>query len=374
MKKVVRIIVKIFIVILVIALGVYGFTKVYPSFGASPSAKMRKDYQKRASNFDGKSFHNTGSFKLMEAPGKGKKNHFVSKKGATPEKRLTALKPDLLSGEALKKSKDFSVTWFGHSTLLIQMHGMNILIDPIFSERSSPFQFVGTKRFSDLPMTIKQLPKIDVVLFSHDHMDYLDYDTIVQLDHKVKRYVVPLGIESDLERWHVSSKKITNMAWWEETKVDGLTIGCTPARHYSGRGRDDRYKTLWCSWVLKDADHQIYESGDTGYGSHFKEIHKKYGDFDFALVDCAQYDALWPDVHMFPEQAFKAVEELGAKQAMPIHFGTFKLANHPWDDPVVRFVNAAKGSDVTISTPRIGETMVLSKIKNYQHRWYESIK
>lgn len=157
------------------------------------------------------------------------------------------------------------MTWLGHSSLLIQMHGMNILIDPIFSQRSSPISFMGPKRFSEPPLTIEELPEIDIVIISHDHYDHLDMKSIKELDSKVDKYIVPLGVNKHLERWNIDKSKIKDMAWWEEIEINGLTIDCNPARHFSNRRGFNIDSTLYASWVLKDENYQIYESGDGGF-------------------------------------------------------------------------------------------------------------
>ena len=370
-RKWVRRLLKTICIIILIILAIFIFIKLWPSFGKKPSAEDRKEYSKRAENFDGNIFSNEHEFHVMISPEDGVVDGVISNKKTTPEEEIPTKTPDI----NLKADIDeVTVTWFGHSTLLLQMHGMNILIDPIFSEYSSPVSFIGNKRFSEPPIDIADLPEIDIVIISHDHFDHLDYSSIKELDGKVKQYIVPLGVENDLEHWNVSESKISNMAWWEEIEVNGLTIGCTPARHYSGRSIDDRYATLWASWVFKDENHLIYECGDSGYDTHYQEIHDKYGDFDFALMDCAQYSIRWPDVHQTPEEAFLGIQELGAKTAMPIHWGAFRLSSHPWDDSATRLVKAAENSDVVIATPMLGETMNLDDVHECQIRWYEDIR
>ena len=142
---------------------------------------------------------------------------------------------------------------------------MNILIDPIFSQRSSPISFMGPKRFSEPPLTIEELSEIDIVIISHDHYDHLDMKSIKELDSKVDKYIVPLGVNKHLERWNIDESKIKDMAWWEEIEINGLTIDCNPARHFSNRRGFNIDSTLYASWVLKDENYQIYESGDGGF-------------------------------------------------------------------------------------------------------------
>ena len=255
----------------------------------------------------------------------------------------------------------------------MQIHGMNILIDPIFSEYSSPFSFVGPERFSDFPIFIDDMPNIDIVVISHDHYDHLDYDTTMKMDRKVSKYVVPLGVENHLERWNIDKNKIINMAWWEEININGLTIGCTPARHNSGRSLFNRFSSLWASWVFEDEYYRVFESGDTGFDTHFKDIYDKYKEFDLALIDSGQYDTRWKSNHMVPEESVEAGEILNSKVIMPIHWGAFKLSNHPWDDGVERFTIKADKKNIKYITPKIGETVIYGKDMP-SDKWWKDIK
>ncbi|MBQ3319632.1 MAG: MBL fold metallo-hydrolase [Spirochaetia bacterium] len=330
------------------------------------------DYGARAANFDGKKFNNEHEFVLlMKDVPKDAPTGVLSDKETVPGGPLPLKKPDF-SGDS--SSGELFFTWFGHSTLLIQMSGRNIMFDPVFSLRSSPVQFAGPKRFTPPPCTIADLPEIDIVIISHDHYDHLDKWAIKQIDSKVKKYVCPLGVEKRLIKFGVDANKITNMAWWEEIQLEGIDIACTPARHFSGRSLTDRFETLWAGWVLSDGRHKIFESGDSGWDTHFQRIGAKYGSFDLAFIEAGQYDIRWPSVHMKPEESFDAAKAVGAKHVVPIHWGTFRLARHPWDDSVQRMVKAAGGSGIKIITPYIGETVPFSNILNYQNRWYEPIR
>ncbi|MBQ9908178.1 MAG: MBL fold metallo-hydrolase, partial [Treponema sp.] len=358
-------------VIAVVSLFAFVFLKAWKPFGGKASKADRKNYAERAANFDGKKFHNEEDFSAVMDKNAAPDPLTFSKRQPRPDFEFPTKMPDYLSDPGNRLSlEEFRVTWFGHSSLLLQMHGMNILIDPVFSEMISPVSWVGSKRFSHPPVSVAQLPEIDILILSHDHYDHLDYDVICEIDPKVKQYIVPLGVENHLKRWKVKAEKITNMAWWEETEINGLTIACTPAQHFSGRKLVDNMTTLWCSWVLKDDYHKIFENGDSGFAPHFEKIHEKYGDFDFALMECGQYDVQWPKVHMFPEQSAHAAKVLGAKVVQPIHWGAIVLSRHGWDDPVERFLLAAEKENLTVITPYIGQTARLETPSLFMERWW----
>ena len=347
--------------ILIIVLGTVLATNIYPSFGGTVTKTLKEKYSK-ADNHNGEKFSYPISathdmdfrkgLKYMKEESKVK--HLVE-----PTEPLPMLFVDSF---LLTQAPDTqtSVIWFGHSTFLIQMNGKNILIDPVFSDYASPFQFAGPKRFKgDLPIEIEQLPQIDIIIISHDHYDHLDHTSILKLKNKTNKFILPLGNRVHFERWGVDPNKITELNWWEETMVDSLTFACLPSRHYSGRGITNRHETLWGSWAIMSPNEKIYFSGDGGYGSHFKEIGDKYGVFDLALVECGQYNDMWKEVHMMPEQSAQAALDLNAKMAMPIHWGAFSLAAHGWKEPVERISEAAKKVNLKLVTPRIGEPIIL---------------
>ena len=367
---IIRILVRIIIVILILVLLVVLVLNFWLPLGGKISKNDRKDYEERSINFKDGKFQNIHEFEMIQR--NSEENIYLSTKDVIPKEILKAETPTLLDNP---KEEDLTFTWFGHSTLLIQMSKMNILVDPIFSDYSSPLQGVGPKRFSELPMEIDELPNIDIVLITHDHYDHLDYNSIRKLKDKVREFVVPLGVEKHLQRWGVDSNKIHNMAWWEEYVINDLTIALTPARHYSSRSINDRYNTLWGSYVLMNENYKIYESGDSGYDDHFKEIYERYGEFDLAFVECGQYNTMWANSHMMPEFSVQAMEELHAKVIMPIHWGTFKLAKHPWDDSVERFVKKAAEDEIEAITPKIGETVNYMGYDSYiGNNWWKDIE
>lgn len=346
---------------------ILAFILLYPGFGSAPDRAERAGYAARAENHDGSSFYYPEEYLLEGIT----EDIPASAKGRAPESELPVAEPDIPESPGID---EVYVTWLGHSTVLLQMHGKNLLIDPVFSEYSSPVQLAGPKRFSHPPVSVDGLPHIDAVVITHDHYDHLDMDSIKSLAEIADRFIVPLGVEAHLTRWGVAGEKITAMAWWEETEIDGLTVACTPARHYSGRFRSAPNRTLFASYVFMDEYHRVFDSGDSAYGSHFEEIGEKYGGFDLALMDGAQYNMRWHSSHMFPEESVSACEMLGAKLAMPVHWGAFSLAPHAWDDPPERFTAAAEEAGVATVTPMIGQTFEISDHAACHEKWWRDIK
>ena len=266
------------------------------------------------------------------------------------------------------------ITWFGHSAFLLEIDGKVILIDPMFGKVPSPFPMIGGKRYSSrLPIEIKDLPKIDIVLLSHNHYDHLDYGTILKIKNKVDRFITPLGVGTNLEKWGITKEKISEHDWWDKVRVDNLNFVCTPARHFSGRSLLDRNGSLWCSWVINGQDSKIFFSGDSGYAPHFKEVGEKYGPFDVTLMECGQYDKRWAAIHMMPEESVQAHLDVKGKVMIPIHWGAFTLALHSWTDPVERASKAAKERGVVLATPRIGETVELGSFEYPSSVWWRAL-
>lgn len=246
------------------------------------------------------------------------------------------------------------VWWLGHASTLIEIDGVRILTDPVFSRRVSPFQWVGPARLHPAPLALEQWKNIDAVVISHDHFDHLDMDTIRHLATQGTHFYVGLGIGAHLERWQVPVGQIHEMDWWDQAIVKGVTIFCTPARHYSGR-KSMNNSTLWASWMFKSARHSAYFSGDTGYAPHLKAIRERLGNPQLALIKIGAYGDTWLDIHMNPESAVQAHLDLGATTLLPIHWATFNLAYHEWAEPIVRAQAAALKHGVQLVTPRPGE-------------------
>ncbi|WP_040664423.1 MBL fold metallo-hydrolase [Nafulsella turpanensis] len=349
---------------LLIATGLIGATTLFvihqPPFGGKPTKEQLLRYRKSPNYKDGK-FHN-----LVETPVMAPEASYIDLlrqqlaggESRAPQEAILVVKRNM---KETPSSGNPHLTWFGHSSYLLQLSGYNLLVDPVFSERTSPFDFVGTKAFAGTTeIGVEDLPAIDFVLITHDHYDHLDYPTIQKLAHKAKGFYVPLGVGAHLERWGVSSDQIHELDWWEEIPlVADLQLIATPARHFSGRGITDRNKTLWASYVLKSKQHSLYLGGDSGYGPHFKEIGNLFGPFDLTLLECGQYHPYWPNIHMMPEETVQAHLDLKGKVLMPVHWGKFTLSLHAWNEPVERVTAKAKEKGVTVVTPRIGEQVVV---------------
>ena len=292
---------------------------------------------------------------------------------ATPGQEIIPLAMDSL--EIVEHDVDITrLNWFGHSSFLLQMDGKKILIDPMLGERASPTFLYNIKRFSSqLPIEVEKLPFIDAVIYSHDHYDHLDYDTVKKIKDKVGVFYTPLGLGAHLEKWGVEASRIIELDWWEEVNFDGIQLACTPAQHFSGRGVFDQAETLWVSWVILGKKDRIYFSGDSGYGEHFKEIGEKYGPFDIALMECGQYDPDWKHIHMFPEETAQAAQDVNSKRLVPIHWGAFKLAHHSWVDPIERVSVKSDELGIQLLTPRIGEALVWDPTASQlpQNEWWK---
>jgi len=345
----------------------------HSSFGKLPSGARLERIQKSPNYKDG-SFRNlTKTEMLAEGASYPKMLVDFFSKGIDrePVDTLPSIKTDLKNLPADKTT----LVWFGHSSYFIKLNDKTILIDPVFSERASPFQFIGKKAYPiQTPYTLDDFPeRIDLVIITHDHYDHLDYNTIKKLHPRVKQFYTSLGVGSHLEYWDVDSTKIREFDWWESKSFEnGIEVIATPARHFSGRGLK-RNQTLWSSFILKSDSASIYIGGDSGYDSAFTTIGDKYGPFDLALLECGQYNTMWPNIHMMPEEVAQAAVDLKAKVFMPVHWSKFTLALHRWKEPIERTTKAAQQLGAVVTTPMIGEPVVLGSILP-GNRWWEELK
>jgi L-ascorbate metabolism protein UlaG (beta-lactamase superfamily) len=268
-------------------------------------------------------------------------------------------------------------TWLGHSTVLVEIDGARILMDPVWARRASPSSILGPKRFFAPPLPIEELPPLDAILASHDHYDHLDRGIIRALARSASqsraRFVVPLGVGAHLEKWGVAAERIAELDWSESTTAGPLTITATPARHFSGRGFSDRNHTLWASFAVTGPKHRVFHSGDTGPFPGVLDIGAKHGPFDLTLIKIGAYGDDWPDIHLTPEQAVDAHKRLRGDLLLPIHWGTFNLAYHAWDEPAERVVAASLANGTRVIVPKPGESIEPASARPVE-AWWRSVR
>lgn len=260
-----------------------------------------------------------------------------------------------------KNSEELVLYRLGHSTILMVLEGQFWLFDPIFSERASPYQWIGPKRFHQPPIDIANLPPLSGVIISHNHYDHLDKASILELANKTEHFYLPLGNAELLKQWGIAEDKITELGWWRSVISGNTEIISTPAQHFSGRSLSDRNETLWSSWVVRTLGYSVFFSGDSGYFSGFSDIGEKYGPFDVTMMENGAYNLLWPDVHMRPKETVLAHQDLKGKLLVPIHNSTFKLSTHAWDDPLIKVRMHSEEMGVNLASPLIGERVVVNK-------------
>jgi L-ascorbate metabolism protein UlaG (beta-lactamase superfamily) len=263
------------------------------------------------------------------------------------------------------------VTWFGHSSMLVEIDGKRVLTDPIWSDRVGPISWLGPRRWFPPPIALEELPKLDAVIISHDHYDHLDYRSVVRLNALGVRFVVPLGVGAHLEYWGVPPDRISELDWWERVSVSGLTIVCTPARHASGRFLFDKDATLWAGYALLGERHRVYYSGDTGLFRGLRQIGEKLGPFDLTMIETGQYNRAWPDWHSGPEQAVVANQRLRGDVMLPVHWALLGLAFHGWTEPVERSLVAAKDAQERLVTPEPGQPFEPTLHPDFPRWWPE---
>jgi L-ascorbate metabolism protein UlaG (beta-lactamase superfamily) len=285
-----------------------------------------------------------------------------SPQGPIPARRIRPSELKVEAGQAM-------LSWFGHSAFMLEIEGATILLDPMLGPVASPVSFINRRFDYELPLSLQEIPFIDIVVISHDHYDHLDYESIVALKEKVGQFLVPLGLGSHLLRWGVEEEKIVELDWWQSATRAGVEMTATPAQHFSGRSLDDGNSTLWASWVIEAEGVRIFFSGDSGYFAGFKEIGDRFGPFDLTLMECGQYDEEWASIHMMPEETAQAHLDLRGKVLMPIHWGAFDLALHAWDEPPQRLLKAARRHSIEVITPYIGERFDLLRERPRREWW-----
>jgi len=335
--------------------------------GKLPSGKYLEQL-KQSSNYNKGAFQN-----LSETPMKSPDisywkmtREFMKKHpGRLPPKPIPFVKTDLTK----INSDETTIVWFGHSSYFIRIENKNFLIDPVFSGYAGPFSFMVKAFRGSNEYKVSDMPAIDHLILTHDHYDHLDYKTVGKLKNNVRHIYCSLGVASHLKYWGFDTNKISELDWWQTERLDdNLQLTAAPARHFSGRGLK-RNQTLWSSFILRSSKHNLYLGGDSGYDSHFKEIGYKCGPFDLAILEAGQYNNMWPLIHMMPEQTVQAAVDLKANTLLPVHWGKFTLAMHPWNDSIKRVLVKAKELNIQVLTPKIGQPLILGNIFQSESWW-----
>ncbi|HUK31986.1 MAG TPA: MBL fold metallo-hydrolase [Candidatus Acidoferrum sp.] len=281
------------------------------------------------------------------------------------------------------------ITWMGHSSMLIEIDGLRVLLDPVWDKRASPVSWAGPKRFFGAPLPLNELPALDVILNSHDHYDHLGAQTIRELSHlpaaRNAQWVTSLGVGKRLRCFGVNPEKIAELDWTESLTVAAqkpssesptaaeLKITALPARHFSGRGMFDRFDTLWSSFVLQGSRHKIYFGADSGLWDGFAEIGRQYGPFDLTMLEVGAFNPLWKSIHMGPDGAAEAFTMMGASGLlMPIHWGLFSLALHAWRQPIERIIELADQSGFKLWSPAPGVPTEVIPGEPHRSPWWRS--
>jgi L-ascorbate metabolism protein UlaG (beta-lactamase superfamily) len=290
-----------------------------------------------------------------------------------PLRPLPALNPI----DAWRRTPDtrLRVTWLGHSTTLIEIDGMRVLTDPVWGLRASPLSLAGPKRFQPVPVALREMPPVDIVIISHDHYDHLDYPTIRALAKSDVPFVTSLGVGAHLEAWGIPPARITELDWWESATVPGgdVQVTATPSQHFSGRTPKTRNATLWSSFVVRSERHCVFFSGDTGLTTEYRDIRERFGPFDLAMLEVGAWDPAWGDMHLGPENALKAVAHLDAETFLPIHWGTFRLAMHSWDQPAEVLYEQGSKTRTRLVMPKLGEPVEPGRASGTVQPWWRSV-
>ena len=357
--------------LLIITLAIVLFVNYNPEFGDHPKGDLKAIIENSPNYVNGK-FQNLITTKMGFEKDVDFSKYYVSDThiGKRPNKPLVTIKFDKY---AFADNKKNSITWLGHSTILMKLENKVIILDPIFN-RASPFPFLlGPTPFKyENKISAKDLPdKIDFILITHDHYDHLDYNTIKDLISRVGQFLVPLGVKAHLLKWGVPDNKIKEFDWYDNNYFDEIYFIFTPTRHFSGRALRDRFATLWGGWIIKTISNNLFICGDGGYSNDFKKIGDKYGPFDVVFIENGAYNPRWQYVHLFPEQSVQASLDAQAKLALPIHWGKFNLSYHNWREPIERFVSEAERIELPFITPKIGQTFIIGE-ESPQEKWWEN--
>ena len=332
----------------------------------------RLERARSSKQFEDGHFRNTGGVSLpKQSPSLSVMGEFFfGGKERTPRAPLPIESPLAAWAKPVSSSR-LRVTWLGHSTTLLEADGVRVLTDPVFGERASPVSFAGPRRFHPVPATIAQLPPLDAVLLSHDHYDHMCRASIEEIARLRVPFVTSLGVGARLEQLGVLPELITELDWWEEHTLPGgeLAFTATPAQHFSGRSLTDRNVTLWSSWVISTARRRLFFSGDTGLTDQFVEVARRFAPFDLVMLEVGAWNQAWGTIHLGPANALRAFEMLGKGTLLPVHWGTFDLALHAWNEPAETLVTLAEGAHARVLTPIVGRPFEPAHVEGPSPWW-----
>lgn len=297
---------------------------------------LRKERSLASPRFDGGLFRNTRRTQIGPKPGMRMgvaREYLFGGQQRRPPRPLAANDPRARWTRPIDSG--LRTTWLGHSTVLLEIDGLRVLTDPVWSERISPFGIAAPRRFQPVPIAVADLPPLDVIVISHDHFDHLDHGTILALADRTTPFVVPLGVGMYLEAWGIAPERVIELDWWESVDLRGLRITATPSQHFSGR-INNRNKTLWASFVIETEQRRVFFSGDTALTPEFEAVRTKFAPFDLVMLEVGGFHESWDHIHLGPDNALEALRMLGGGPFMPVHWGTFNLALHAWDYPAER--------------------------------------
>jgi L-ascorbate metabolism protein UlaG (beta-lactamase superfamily) len=274
---------------------------------------------------------------------------------------------------ARRSDTGLRMTWLGHSTVLLELDGKRVLTDPIFGKRVSPIGFIGPRRFHPVPAELDELPKLDLIVLSHDHYDHLCRKTMTALAKTGVPVVTALGVGAHLIKFGFAPELVTELDWNESAEIGGVHVTATPSQHFSGRGPGQRNKTLWASWVIRTERRKVFFSGDTGLTPQFEAIGRAHGPFDLVMLEIGAFHPSWGTIHLGPANALEALRMLGGGTLLPVHWGTFSLGFHGWDEPGEELIELAPKAGARIITPRLGAAVEPEHVDGPTPWWREVV-
>ncbi|WP_299999754.1 MBL fold metallo-hydrolase [uncultured Cedecea sp.] len=269
-----------------------------------------------------------------------------------PKKPLPTITPDwplFLQNDNINR-----FIWFGHSTLLMRVGQQTVAVDPVLGKSVSPL-VVNMRRFQEPAAPLNEWPQVNMILLSHNHYDHLEEKTLKQFAGTSTRFIVPLGVGEYLTPLGIRAENITELEWWQSLNYQNVSYTLVPAWHNTGRGLRDTDKSFWGGYIIQQADDTIYYSGDSTYGFHFAEIARRFPNISLAFIENGQYDRRWPNNHMTPELTVQAAEDLQAHRVVPVHWGAYTMAFHPWSEPVRRSIPLLRKKGIQTLTPLQGQ-------------------